>query len=837
LYETRTAPVISFNVLVYAGSAIETDSEAGMCHVIEHMIFKGTPSRKVGEVARDIEAAGGEVNAYTSFDQTVFYINMASRFADKGLEILADAVQNSLFDEAELSREIEVICEEIRRGKDNPSHCISEDLFHHSFTKHTYGRPIIGFEKTVKSFDRQRVLDFYKKHYTPHNMTLIVVGNFKPEEIKPKIETAFAGFKGGTVEELTKGIKIEAEPPQTAMRVNLSEMDIQSSHFLLGFHVPEITHKDIPALDVLSHILGGSESSRLEQVVREKKRLVHNIYSYAFTPKYPGLFMIGGVTQPEKILKTLDAVWEEVQKVMTEPVSADELGRAKVNIHASEVYERESVGGQAAKLAYFLATANDHDFEKKYFQLLNDVSVEQIRQVAEKYLNVKNCTVEVLSPKDAESKPTTEAATAACSGVKPLSRTAKIERSKPKVYHLKNGIRLVIRESHTHPIVAVYAVTPGGLIYENKKNNGISYLTSRALTKGTARRSAINVAQKIESIAGIIDGFCGRNSVGLRCEFLSDKLHDGFGLFAEVLTSPSFDDKEVDKERTQQLETIQNQEDNLHAMVFVHFLKRLYGDHPYGLRMVGEPASVKGLKASTLRRYWTEHLNPKEMVISVVGDVSPEEIKRLTEDWIRIKGHKATGLPKMHIERPSEIITNDVIKKGKEQSHIALGFLGTTIKSPDHYKMSVLNQILAGQGGRLFLTLRDKMSLAYSVNSTLQSGVEPGYFAVYIGTDPAKTDTAIKGIKKELEKITKDPVDKDELERAQQYMVGTFELDLQKNGSLASSYAFNELYGLGINEVEHYCHRIMKVTREDILKVAKKYIDMNAYVLSVIRPK
>lgn len=836
LNENHSSPVVSFNILVHAGSAIETNDEAGLCHVIEHMIFKGTPSRPVGAIARDIEASGGEVNAYTSFDQTVFYINMASRFSDKGLEILSDAVQNPVFDANELSRELEVICEEIRRGRDNPSYCISENLLGHAFSTHTYGRPIIGFAETVKSFTRDKVLNFYHRHYTPDNMTFIAVGDFKSDEILVNIARAFSNFKADKSLPRQDDQTIEMEPPQPRLKIHADTMEIQSTHFMMGFHVPQITHDDIPALDILSHILGGADSSRLEQIIKEKKRLVHNIYCYVFTPKFPGLLAVGGMMQPEKTLFTIDAIWEEIQKTIAEPVTADELNRAKINIRASEVYERETVGGQAAKLAYFLATAGDHEFEKRYFQILNDVTVDDVRTAAQKYLSPQNCTVEILSPKKARTQPTGAAIEAACTGKKTIPAIKKQERQPPQVYKLPNGIKLIVQENHTLPIVSVYAAMPGGLSHETPENNGISYLISRTLTKGTARRSAVEIAKKIESIAGMIDGFCGRNSLGLRSEFLSEKLHDGFGLFAEVLTQASFNSEEVKKERAQQIETIQNQEDSLHAMAFVHFMKKLYGGHPYGMRLIGEIAPVKKLTPAMLKKYWAMYLNPAGMIISVVGDVSPSEIKRLANDWIKIKRGKVIKTPNIPITTPKTVVTNEVIKKGKEQTHIVMGFLGTTVKSPDHYRLIVLNQIMSGQGGRLFLNLRDKMSLAYAVSSTVQSSVFPGHFAVYIGTEPAKADTAVKGIKKELERISNELVSKDEIERAQQYIVGTYELDQQKNSALASSHAFNELYGLGVAELERYPQKILKITREDVLKVAQKYINLGAYVLSVIKP-
>lgn len=832
--EKRDAPVISFNILVCVGSAIETDAEAGMCHVIEHMIFKGTPTRPVSAIARDVESAGGEINAYTSFDQTVFYINMASRFSDKGLEILADAVQNPLFDADELARETEVICEEIRRGKDNPSHCLSEKLFREVFTVHPYGRPIIGFEKTVKSFTRKQVLEFYQRWYAPQNMTCIIVGDFSSNEMLKKIEFAFlqAQMVMQPMPELPE------EPKQQKLQATNELMEIQTSYFMMGFHIPNITHDDIAAIDILSHILAGADSSRLEQAIKEKKRLVHNIYSYAYTPKFPGIFIIGGMMQPEKTLQAIDAIWEEINKLITEPPAADELNRAKINIRASEIYERETVGGEAAKLAYFLATTDDYEFEKRYYQIINDATAEHVRAAAQRYLTAGNCTISILSPKGVRTVPTTDAIKASC-GQKAKKAGAKFASNalRLKMERLQNGIKLIVRENHTLPIVSVYAAVPGGLRFERKDNNGISYLLSRTLTKGTSRRSAVDVAKKIESLAGSIDGFCGRNAMGLRTEFLSEKLYDGFGLFSEVLCDASFDKAETAKERALQIEAIHNQEDNLSSMAFVHFSKALYGKHPYGFRLLGESESVKKLSSEALKKYWRASLNPADLVISVVGDVSHSEIKKLAAEWIEMKRSKKPSMLKaMPITKPKEAIKVEHIKKGKEQAHIVLGFLGARITSPDYYRLTVLNHILAGQGGRLFCALRDRLSLAYAVNSIVQSGVEPGYFAVYIGTEPGKIETAINGIKKELKKIQSDPVSNEELERAHQYLVGTYELEQQKNGSLASAYVFNELYDLGIGEVERYPQKILKVTREDVLATARKYIDLNAYILSVIKP-
>ena len=222
------------------------------------------------------------------------------------------------------------------------------------------------------------------------------------------------------------------------------------------------------------------------------------------------------------------------------------------------------------------------------------------------------------------------------------------------------------------------------------------------------------------------------------------------------------------------------------------------------------------------------------MVISMVGDFDPETYRDFFEEKL---GHlkKRTTL-KLKIKTPQVPKQNieNKVHKDKMQTHIVLGFLGTTIYSKDRYALEVLNHILAGQGGRLFMELRDKQSLAYTVTSFSQEGLEPGFFAVYIATEPQKTSQAISGIISELGKIRSEKVSPAELERAKKHLIGTFEIDLQRNSHLNSQLTFNELYGLGYKELSLFPEKVLKITEKDVLRVAQKYFDMKRYVLSVV---
>jgi zinc protease len=834
LEENHAAKVVSFNALVKVGSVNETDEEAGMSHLIEHMLFKGTPTRPTGVIARDVEAAGGDINAYTSLDQTVYYINMASRFAKQGLEILADAIQNPLFDDEELSREKEVVLEEVRREQDNPSRMTIEYLFQTAFKTHNYGRPIIGFPKTVKSFTKSDVVKYYRRWYTPKNIVFIAMGDFKTKEMLEWIRKEFSGFSGSDIPSELPPV----EPEQKRLRVVVKKMNIQSAYLAMGYHIPGIVHEDVPAVDVLTHILGGTDSSRLEQEIKEKHHLAHNIYAYSFTPKDPGILLIGATLTDGDVPKAIDAIQNEIKILSENPVTSEELARAKLGIRSGEIYDKETVGGQGSKITSFVATAGSHEFEERYYQMIADVRAEDVRAAARKYLTPSNCTAVLIVPDNSKWLKSKAAITKSLSpAIKNKKTRIESTENKPRKIRLANGATMVFVENHNLPIVAICAACMGGVRAETKATNGISQLMARCFTKGTKNRSSLAIARDAERLAGHIEGFSGRNTAGVKCEFLSEHLNDGFSLFADVLSHPEFSKKEVGNEKRLQLKAIRDQEDALSSLAFIEFLKQLYPKHPYGMRSLGSKKSVSSFSSADVERFYKKIIRPSNMVITVSGDFNPDEIEKMANKQLLDlpKGKPVVIKPKSD-PKPKKPQISEVIKKNKQQAHIVMGFQGTTLSSKDRHGMTVLNNILAGQGGRLFLELRDKMSLAYSVSSINHDGLEPGYFAVYIGTDPAKVDTAIAAIKDELQKVIDHKVSVDELERSKQYLVGTFELDSQRNMSLANIHTFNEIYGLGLDALDKYPKRIMSVTRDDVQRIAKRYLLTKAYTLAVVKP-
>jgi zinc protease len=836
LQENHSAPVVALNMWVQVGSIYESEAEAGISHVYEHMLFKGTMTRGVGEIAQEIEGSGGDINAFTSFDHTVYHITIASRYLDIGLAVLADAIQHSAFDADELRKEQEVVLEEIKRGEDIPSRKLTEALFATSYQRHPYRRPVIGSEQTVKSFSRAHILSFFNTWYVPNNMTLVVAGDFDSVAVLPRIHAAFQDFQP----QVLPALEFRQEPVQDHLRSVILADDIQETLLDVAYHVPGVLHKDSAAIDLLAFILGGGESSRLYQTVKAEQELVHAIYAYSFLPKDPGLLVMGATLQEERWQNALTGMLAEVERVQRDGVRTAELDRAKRNLESEFIYQRETVQGQASQLGYFGAILANLAYEARYLKALTRTTPQDIQRVARTYLVPTNLTVGFfVTP--AESAHITHACIAQTvqAGTQPPKRrrlspptTARHTRK----FRLDNGMTLLVRENPAVPLVAMQGVFLGGLWVEDERHNGVMNFVAEMVTKGTVNRRARALAEEIESIAGDVGGFAGRSSFGVSAEVLRRDLGQGLELLADILREPTFDPDELEKKRADLLAALKHEDDDLFKVAFTLCAQRLFPDHPYGLRVLGTPESVARLTRDDLLHWYRRYAVPNNLVLAVVGDVEADviyhDVKRLFSSWPSAPLH----LPPQGRAIRSTVNGPVVDQRNKEQTHIIVGMRGISLHHPDRYALRVLESVLANQGGRLFVELREKQSLAYTVTARSLEGLDPFIFFVYLATSPEKTGLALDGIRQELGRVREQGATAQEIERAKRYLVGTYEIEMQKNSALAAMLAFDERYGLGCHEVESYPQHIMAITPEMVQDVARTYLGIDQAAVVVVGP-
>jgi len=632
-----------------------------------------------------------------------------------------------------------------------------------------------------------------------------------------------------------------AEPAQDALRTVVATDRIHEAHIALGFHLPAITHPDVPALDVLALLLGQGASCRLNQEIRRRRRLVTDVQAFTYTPSDPGLLLVNATTTPERVLAGVSGLTEELFRLAHEPVPADELRKARTMVEADAVFQRETAEGAARRLGYWESVSGDPHGEIAYLEAASRVGAEDLMRVASTWLRPENMTASLLVPEE-EGPPDAAGVEQVVreSWDRVAARYADValppRAGQVTALTLDNGMRLLVVEDRSVPIVTLRAVYPGGLRYETPERAGIHTFLAEMLTHGTATRSAEEIARAVDVLAGQLSGFSGRNSFGLSGEFLARDFQAGFALFAESLIHPTFPPDEVEKLRSLLLEEVRAQEDNPAGLVFRAFAEALFGDHPYHLDMVGTPDSLSRLGRDDLAAHHARFFPPGGATLAIIGDVDPAQAVR--EARRHFDADRRAGEPPPGVEPwqpPSKPV---VVHRAKEQAqaHFVLGYAGVTIEDPDRFALEVLATVLGGQGGRLFLDVRERRGLAYSVTALNLEGVEPGYFAVYAATAPQRLEETVAAVRDVLGSVRDAPLPDAELARARHYLVGAHDIGLQRIGALASTMAFDEAFGLGYDAWRSYADGIRAVTAADVQRVARRIL-VDESTLAVLAPK
>ena len=838
LREARLAPVVELQIWCRAGSADERPGESGLAHFHEHMLFKGTERRGVGEIAGEVEGAGGRINAYTSFDVTVYHATLPSDRLEIGIDVLSDAVLHSSFDPEEIGREIEVVLEEIRRGEDSPFQVLGNAVFEQAFRAHPYRAPILGTPESVAAFDRARVRGFFERWYAPDQLTVVATGDFDRALLLARLREAFAGAPPSRVKR-----ERTPEPPQRGLRSFALARGFERASLELAWRGVELAHPDAALLDLLAFVLGCGESSRLAQRVKEQEELVDRIDASCFTPLDPGLFSVSVETDSARAADAIAAVVREVERLRREPVSAEELEKARANFLATEHFARESVSGLAQKLGGFELMAGDYRAEERYLASVRSATPADLLRVAREHLAPEALTAGAVLPESeasALSPARIEAAVAAGAGQ--IQRAFAVPRREraagrdPRLHARRIGAAL--------PAAAPRRAGGGGASglarrparRGRRQRRAIQLSRPRMWLRGTEQRSAADFARATEGLAAEIDGFSGRSSLGLTLESTRESFAPAFDLFAEALLEPAFAEPELERERSETLAAIERREDRLAHRTYQLFAEAHYRSHPYRLPMLGSAESVASFDPARLRAHHERLVRGGNLVIAVAGDVDADETAaRVSSRLAELDGADFAAPSPPEEEAPREI-RRALLHKPRAQSHLVIGFRGLRVSDPDRFALELVTQLLSGQGGRLFLELRDRRSLAYSVAATNLEGVAPGTFTVYIATAPEKHAEAEARLLEQLGALLEQPPAPAELERAQRFLVGNFAIDRQRNAVHAAHVSLDALYGLGADAADRYPEQILSVTPEDVLRVARRVIQLDAYTLAAITP-
>ncbi len=816
--EDHSAPVVSAQAWCMAGSIHEGRwLGAGLSHVLEHMLFKGTTTRPGSRIDQEVQEAGGYMNAYTSFDRTVYHIDAPNTGAPVALDVLCDVMQNATLPPDELAREQQVILREMDMNTDDPARRASRRLFETVYTRSPYRFTVIGYPDIFNELKPEDIRGYYHEKYAPNNVFYVVVGDVKPGEVVAQIGKAYAKTKARAL----PPVVLPVEPKQAAPREICEEAPIELGHVHLAWHIPELLHPDVPALDVLAALLGHGRSSRLYQSVREKQGLAHSVEAWTYSPGLPGLFGLSAVVDADKFTAARAALLAEVEQMKAAPVPAAELAKAVKQFVSATLSARKTMQGQAQDLGGSWLVANDLNFSQRYLAAVQRVNPADLQRVAREYLTPENRTLYSLLPAGAAPRP---AITSETSCDYPVQK-----------FDLPNGLRLLVKEDHRLPFVEFRAVFRGGVLAETPETNGLTQLTGKLLLKGTARRSAEDIAREIESVGGSLNSYGGNNSFGVNAEVLNSDFPAGLDLLVDVLLNPAFPAPALEREREVQLAAVRDRKDHLLQSALLAMRRALFGETGYGLDALGAERSLRRLQVADLRAFHERFARPNNCVLAIYGDVQTAPVRAAVER--AFAAWKAAPLPALNSgPRALDALQRVTETRDKKQAVLVIGYRGVTLQDADRYPLDLLHEACSDLGSRLFLRIREQLGLAYYVGALNVVGLAPGYFAFYAGTAPDQAARVEAELLKEAELLRAEGLTAEELRRAKAKIIGQRKIARQDLGDFATATALDELYGLGHAYTETEDARYEAVTLEQLQAVAGKYLRPEALVISLVQP-
>ncbi len=815
-----TATVASVQVWVKTGSMHEGEHlGAGLSHYLEHLLFKGTKRRAGREISTEVQAYGGYINAYTTFDRTVYYIDIPAEHAPVAVDILGDTVLNSTLPADEVEREKGVILREIDMGLDDPEHRLWQHLFESVYHEHPMRQPIIGHRDVFESVTRDQLVAYYEERYVPNNIVVVVAGGFD----QAAVDAAIAEYFGTAPRRRLAPVYMPAEPPALTPRLEHLFDDVEIVRGAVAWNIPGLSHPDAAALSVLGLILGHGDSSLLWAAIREKARLVHSIDVTSWAPGDQGLFYLSFVCDEDRREKTIKAIHRKLTKIHTKGFTAVQVRKAVRQLVVGEINGRKTVSGQASRLGVAEVVAGDLNYSQGYFQRLRQVTPAALRRVLQTYVLTGIPTTVSLSPKP-DYKDTPAASLAAAIGADEIHQET-----------LPNGARLILQPDDRLPNLHLRLLALGGGAFEQAEQRGITNLMATLLARDTARRSAAQVATAIETVGGSLSPVSGNNTFGLAVEVLPSDLELGLDLLGEAALKPKFTAASFSIERDAQVADLQQDADDVVTIGRKELRRRFFGNHPLAFEAGGEVAHLQNLKPADIKNLHRALMVAPNVVLSVAGDFDPKRLTPTLRKFLRRFRKAAFSIPAPKLAKPSEPADFSAAVP-RQQAVVFQGYMGPGVRSEDFHVGEVADELFSGMSSRLFERVREEKGLAYYVRSSRVVGLEAGMFYFYAGTQPGKETEVLEEIELEIKRMAAGKITKAELKRCQTRLCAGRRMSLQSNGAKAMHVALNVLYEQPLDDGSSFEARINSVTKKDLADFAKRYLKRSACTQVVVRP-
>jgi len=844
--EVHTAPVVYFSIWYKVGSMNEQLGQTGMSHLLEHMLFKGTKTRKPGEISATLQQNGAEFNATTSFGRTNYFETLASDRLELAMQIESDRMVNSLFDAAQHQKEMTVVRSEYEGGENNPGSALTKAVRLAAYQVHPYRWTTIGFRSDIENISRDEMYAYYRQYYVPNNATIVMVGDFDTQNALSLAQKYFGRMASQPLPQrfITPEPEQQGERRVTVRRAG-TVRQVQIAH-----HIPAFEHSDRYVLDVLESVLSGGRTARFFGSLIQTG-LASEAESYDYGLRDPDLIFLDATAQPGKTNAELEtALLAEVEKLQQTPITDEELKRVINQAEAQYIYGQDSVQSQGRQLGEN-AMRGDWRYGETYLANLRRVTPADVQRAAKQYLVERNRTVGTFEPLAADAAATgstpaatgsTPAATIAATSVVSTASLGTIARpaldkstAKATRVVLDNGLTVIVQENHANSTVAMSgALLSAGSIFDPQNKSGLANFTASQLSRGTKTRSLLDIARTLESVGASASVRGGQEYVSLSGRSLTRDFDMVLDILSDQLRNPVFPADELEKARRQALAGIENARQSTGTLARIAFMNALYpADHPYHVATLDEQAAVlKNLSRDDLAAFHAAHYGPERLVLTIVGDVDANQavaaVRKHFGDW-----GKQGNLPQLAIPDtalPTAANKTVVVNvPDKAQADVLYGYAGHLKRTdPDFYRVVVLNTILGGGTGlasRLATNVRDRLGLVYGIYASTDATLGAGPFSVQFGSNPQNVDKAVTEMQRQIALAREQGFSREEVEKAIAYITGAYAVTLSTNSAVAGQLLVGEVYGLGLDYIQKRNGYYRSVTPEQVNEAARKFLN------------
>lgn len=846
LRECHANPLIAINFWVRAGSKYEKDEISGLSHYLEHMFRQGTKVHPGLAYRNGVLNTGGITGAITCYDWTMYYNLVGSQFFDIGLDGLTDALQNLIINEHEFEKEKNVIKDEIRKHLDSPSKFAFDELMALIFLEQPYGKRVIGSYQSIDAIKQDIMPDYYKTYYAPNNIIAVVVGDFKPDRALEKIKNAFIDFKPHKISFPNFAIPENAGVYKSATFYK----DINEAILMMGFRIPGFSSPDRYALEVLISLLNDGKNSYFYKYIIMDKKLAVSINTFQLYLQDQDIFCIQATPSDHRKIDTLKKeILEVLINIKEKGFTAKELRKAIDGIKFKNLKKREDILEQATTLG-LAEISGGMEYELNYLSNIEKITLDDVRRVANEYLFYNNlCILELLSEKlikiedktykDAQLRLGEKSAHIKFNFTEQLYPKKEIDSIKGepvKFSFSPSGLSLIVQQNSFSPTVSMGVYVKYGAVNDNPPKMGNANLLMNLLATNTTKRNYEQIIEEISELGNDCFIDVKQDFSYIVFNLPAEKIEKGIELISDIIIHPLFKKEYLEVQKNIAISNLQKQEDELVSFTFQHFYKAIYSQHKYSRSIFGEIPGIKQVTIDDINRNYKEFFLPQNLVITVVGDVNTQKIKKWVSDYLSPYcneskySDKGENIFPSIASRRGEIILN----KDKEQAYIIMGTLVGGINDDDYIPLMVLEYII---NSRVFKEIIYTQKLAYSAFCEYRALKLGGSLGIHISISPENILRAKMELNKMFQRIISSEISEEELQNSKNGLTGAYYQKQQSNPDRLKTLAFFEIMGLGYEFKDKYIKLISEVTSKELLRVAKKYIDLNKLTTVIVSPK